>query len=45
MNPKPNLRVDIMGVFDAPTYTFTLDEAHKIGKLTGQPYIITKLEE
>ena len=22
-----------------------LDEAHKVGKMTGQPYIVTKLEE
>ena len=27
MNPKANWRVDIMGEDDAPTYTFTIEEA------------------
>lgn len=45
MNPKANWRVDIMGEFDAATYTFTIEEAHKIGMASGQPYIITKIEE
>ena len=45
MNPKANWRVDIMGEFDAATYTFTLDEAHKIGMASGRPYIITNIEE
>lgn len=45
MNPKANWRVDIMGEVDAATYTFTIEEAHKIGMASGQPYIITKIEE
>jgi hypothetical protein len=34
-------RIDFLGEFDAPTYCFSIDEAHKIGSSYGKPYIVS----
>ena len=36
-------RIDFLGEFDAPTYCFSLEEAHKIATTYGNPYIVTRI--
>tara|TARA_R110002124_G_scaffold84328_1_gene219725 strand:+ start:114 stop:299 length:186 start_codon:yes stop_codon:yes gene_type:complete len=39
-------RIDFLGQFDAPTYSFSLDDAHKIARTHGsQPYIVTMVRQ
>ncbi len=39
-------RIDFLGEFDAPTYSFSLDDAHKTAKTySSKPYIVTMIRE
>ena len=36
-------RIDFIGESDAPTYCFSLEEAHKMAMVYGRPYIISMI--
>jgi len=38
-------RVDSLGEFDAATYCFSLEEAHKIGAMYSTPYIVSMIKD
>ena len=37
-------RIDLLGEFDAATYCFSLEEAHKIGAMYSTPYIVSMIK-
>lgn len=39
-------RVDWLGEFDAPTFSFSLEDAIKVGRMySDKPYIITMIQQ
>lgn len=39
-------RVDWLGEFDAPSFSFSLEDAHKVGLMhSDKPYIITMIQQ
>lgn len=39
-------RIDYLNQFDAPTYSFNLEDAHKVARqYSNEPYIITMITE
>jgi len=39
-------RVDWLGEFDTPSFSFSLEDAHKVGRMySDKPYIITMIQQ